>query len=48
MIAVNNVWNQTLRSELLKQQFTITEPIWKRSHSESFKNNQVLAQIKDL
>ena len=24
MIAVNNVWNQTLRSELLKQQFTIT------------------------
>ena len=40
MIAVNNVWNQTLRSELLKQQFTINGIQSGKDHIQSLlKNN---------
>ena len=40
MIAVNNVWNQTLRSELLKQQFTITGIQSGKDHIQNLlKNN---------
>jgi len=40
MIAVNNVWNQTLRSELLKQQFTINGIQSGKDHIQNLlKNN---------
>ena len=40
MIAVNNVWNQTLRSELLKQQFTIAGIQSGKDHIQNLlKNN---------
>jgi len=40
MIAVNNVWNQTLRSELLKQQFTLAGIQSGKDHIQNLlKNN---------